>query len=262
MAIYFNEKLKQLRKARDLTQEQLSSTFNVSPQTISRWETGVNLPDIEMLPSLAAFFKVTIDDLLGVDIVQRRVKTAQFREAIHEKYRENAFEEAIEIARCAVAQLPNDYSMLSWLAMALTRKAFEMPEMEKEKCLREVIAIYKRIIEECPDVPGDCTKANSFQQLAHAYSAIGDKEKAMEYAKGLPYYTAEVLRWVILEGEEKRRKAVENIAIFAYLILEHVESLEPSEGIHVSADDSFPLRESIAIYRTTVEKLEKYIESA
>ena len=65
MAIYLSEKLKQFRKSRDLTQEQIADIFHVSPQAVSRWETGVSFPDIEMLPSIAEFFKVTVDDLLG-----------------------------------------------------------------------------------------------------------------------------------------------------------------------------------------------------
>jgi len=56
MAIYLSEKLKQFRKARDLTQEQAANVFNVSPQTVSRWETGVNCPDIVILPAIADFF--------------------------------------------------------------------------------------------------------------------------------------------------------------------------------------------------------------
>ena len=255
--IFFNEKFKQLRKARDLTQEQIANTFNVSPQTVSRWETGTNLPDIEMLPSLAEFFKVTVDDLLGVDVAHKRAKAAGFREAIHEKYRAGAYEEAIAIARRAVAQLPNDYSMLSWLAQALSRKAFEGPQGEKEKIMREVIAIHKRVIAECPDEPGDCTKANSLQQLALAYNAVGEKEKAMEYAKGLSYYTSEVMRWIILEGEEKRRQTAENLRGFAYLMLEHAEFLETAENRPI--DESFSISETIAIYRTIVEKLEKCV---
>jgi len=251
MAIYFHEKFKQFRKARDLTQEQIANTFHVSPQTVSRWETGVNLPDIEMLPPLAAFFRVTVDDLLGVDIVHRQAKAKQFWTAIHEKYRENHFDEAIEIARRAVAELPNDYNLLSWLARVLWRKAYDAPKEEQENDVREVIALHKRIIEECPDDPGDCTKANSFQQLAYAYNLIGDKRKAMEYASGLTFYTSEVMRWIILEGEEKRQKAIENISIFTNLILEHVEFLE------ASGETGLPVGEALAVCKTIVEKLEK-----
>jgi len=246
MAIYFNEKFRQLRKTRDLTQEQVAGVFNVSPQTVSRWETGVNLPDIEMLPPLAAFFKVTVDDLLGVDLAHKQAKARQFRDAIHEKYRENQFDEAIALARKAVAELPNDYSLLSLLALALQRKANDAPKEEREKLVREIILIHKRIVAECPDSPGDCTKANSLQQLAWAYNLIGEKQTAMEYAKGLPFYSSEVMRWIILEGEEKLAKTVENISIFASLILEHIAFLEECENAPPPIDEALALCKRIA----------------
>ena len=68
MAIYFIEKFKNLRKSRNLTQEQIADIFHVSPQAVSRWETGITYPDIELLPALADFFSVTVDDLFGIDI--------------------------------------------------------------------------------------------------------------------------------------------------------------------------------------------------
>ena len=56
MPIYFSEKFKDLRKARNLTQEQIADIFHISPQAVSRWETGATYPDIEILPHLAIFF--------------------------------------------------------------------------------------------------------------------------------------------------------------------------------------------------------------
>jgi len=70
MAIHFSLKFKNLRKSRDLTQEQVADIFHVSPQAVSRWETGASYPDIESLPSIAEFFKITVDDLLGVDVIK------------------------------------------------------------------------------------------------------------------------------------------------------------------------------------------------
>ena len=67
MSNYFSTKFKNLRKANDLTQEQIAEIFHVSPQSVSRWETGANYPDIEILPHIALFFKVTVDELLGTE---------------------------------------------------------------------------------------------------------------------------------------------------------------------------------------------------
>jgi ribosomal-protein-alanine N-acetyltransferase len=58
--------IRKLRLRKGLTQEQLADVLSVSVLTISRWETGVNYPDVAMLPSLAAYFHVTTDYLLQV----------------------------------------------------------------------------------------------------------------------------------------------------------------------------------------------------
>lgn len=51
------EFLKCLRKEKGLTQEQLAERFSVSSRTVSRWETGSNMPDVGMLVELADFFR-------------------------------------------------------------------------------------------------------------------------------------------------------------------------------------------------------------
>ncbi|MBE6687314.1 MAG: helix-turn-helix transcriptional regulator [Ruminococcaceae bacterium] len=58
-------KIKDLRKKQNLTQEQLAEQLNVSAQAVSKWENGTNLPDITVLPELADCFGVTIDELMG-----------------------------------------------------------------------------------------------------------------------------------------------------------------------------------------------------
>ena len=56
--------LKQLRKDKGLTQEQLAEHFHVSSRTISRWETGSNMPDVEMLIEIADFYDVDIREII------------------------------------------------------------------------------------------------------------------------------------------------------------------------------------------------------
>ncbi len=59
--------IKELRQKRGLTQEEFSEALRVSVQTVSRWENGVNAPDLSMLPQLALYFGVTADYLLGLE---------------------------------------------------------------------------------------------------------------------------------------------------------------------------------------------------
>mgnify|MGYP003291464857 CR=1 FL=1 len=58
------EFLKHLRKEKGLTQEQLAEHFYVSSRTVSRWETGSNMPDVDMLIELADFYDVDIREII------------------------------------------------------------------------------------------------------------------------------------------------------------------------------------------------------
>lgn len=61
----FNEKLQELRKEKGLTQEQLAQELYVSRTAISKWESGRGYPNIDSLKEIAAFFSVTVDELLS-----------------------------------------------------------------------------------------------------------------------------------------------------------------------------------------------------
>ena len=65
MNLNFSENLKRLRKEKGVTQEKLSEIVGVSAQSVSRWELSICYPDIEMLPGIANYFGVTVDELLG-----------------------------------------------------------------------------------------------------------------------------------------------------------------------------------------------------
>ena len=60
----FGEQIKKLRKQKNLTQEQMASQLGISRQAVSNWENDRNLPDIEMLISIAVTFQISLDDLI------------------------------------------------------------------------------------------------------------------------------------------------------------------------------------------------------
>lgn len=64
MSIRIGENITFLRKKKGLTQDELAKELNISNQAVSKWESGKCCPDIELIPVLAHFFEVSIDELL------------------------------------------------------------------------------------------------------------------------------------------------------------------------------------------------------
>lgn len=86
--------IKELRKDKKLTQEQLAEQFNVSRRSVSRWETGSKMPDISIMIELADFFEVDIRELLDGqrknevmknEVEETAVKVAEYSNKANER---------------------------------------------------------------------------------------------------------------------------------------------------------------------------------
>ncbi len=77
-------RIARLRLAKTATQERLAKELNVSPQAVSKWENDINYPDISLLPDLARFLGVSVDELLsGASASSQETEAAQ--EGVAEK---------------------------------------------------------------------------------------------------------------------------------------------------------------------------------
>lgn len=61
MQLNIGKRIKALRKNKRITQEELADILNVSPQSVSKWETGNSIPDVELLPIIARYFGISMD---------------------------------------------------------------------------------------------------------------------------------------------------------------------------------------------------------
>ena len=71
MKLNIGENIRRLRRAADMTQEQLADKLGVAYQSVSRWENGTTYPDSEFLPALSGIFGVTVDELIGCEEIRR-----------------------------------------------------------------------------------------------------------------------------------------------------------------------------------------------
>lgn len=68
MQLNIGKKIKALRKNRNITQEELAEALNVSAQSVSKWENSISIPDVELLPTIARYFSITMDELFNYKI--------------------------------------------------------------------------------------------------------------------------------------------------------------------------------------------------
>lgn len=83
-----SEIIASLRKSKGMTQEALANTLGVSPQTVSKWETGTTMPDILLLPLIADVFGTTIDALFGIKFASggRKYSKNNLHEELYQRF--------------------------------------------------------------------------------------------------------------------------------------------------------------------------------
>lgn len=80
MELKISEKIKEYRRVFGITQEKFAQDIGISSQAVSKWERGDGYPDITLLPTIANYFGITIDELVGNDKnVDERIKNVFMR---------------------------------------------------------------------------------------------------------------------------------------------------------------------------------------
>ena len=87
--------LKELRKEKQITQEQLAEYLNVSNRSVSRWETGNNLPDLDILIQLSKYYDVQLIEILEGE----KMKEEKHLETTVQKVAEYGYEEKLKLTR-------------------------------------------------------------------------------------------------------------------------------------------------------------------
>jgi len=222
MSVYFSEKFKQLRKTHDLTQEQIADIFHVSPQSVSRWETGANYPDVELLPHLAIYFKVTLDELLGTEEILGEQKAAEYIRDIRNLLNSGKIYDAIDTARKAVKEYPLNHDLQGHLVQALCAACSEETPGYKEnteKYKNEIITLGE--------------KAGNKIQLIQLYVKWGMKEEARKILDTMPgeiWDAKEVWYGCILEGEEWKKNQEVTMMRIMVLLSHFIGEYSPKSG--------------------------------
>lgn len=165
MTIYLSENIKRLRLEKELTQETLSEFLGVTSQSVSNWERGESYPDITMLPEIAGFFKVSVDELLGVNRAKDEkeiIKDLDSYDNLTDK------DMKWEIICNLKKKFPNDFRILLRYMTCLVHFKEKTPEN-----IAKIIAIYENIQQNCSN---DKIRISAKRHLAELYRGLSEKD--------------------------------------------------------------------------------------
>ena len=200
------QKIKELRRKNDLTQEKLADLLGVSFQAVSKWETDVASPDLSLIVPLSRLFHVSTDELFGVD--GENARRAEFDEA-YENYWQKDHNQMYAIARQAVSEFPGDYKYLCWLASMEYYTAFDDEyqsggDTERFNALMEQARKhYDRVIEGCADAE---IRQEALFGIIQTLKQLNDLPQARKYAELFPEkqgYTRDEMLETCTEGEDR-----------------------------------------------------------
>lgn len=195
MHVQIGEKIRNLRKQRNLSQEVLAQYLGVSFQAVSKWENGAALPDVTMIPAIASFFEVSTDELFDFNRLETDRKVQQACWDIAE-YRYTEPERAEEDLRKLLKQYPGNEIILNNLIYSL----------QINKRYAEVIDTCKALIESAKD---DGTRYDAARILAETYKATGEYALCRNAIDLIPeyFFSHREEKALLLEGEDMFRPA-------------------------------------------------------
>ena len=180
--------IKNLRLERELTQESVAEALGVSFQTISKWEREESYPDITLLPSIASYFGVSCDELLGVDTEQKEEKIQQYINLYNDlRLKDSPY--VFEQMSQAIKEFPGEFRLLArYLDMLIFIKSAK--DCDSEEILDEVEKLYNRLLNGCTD---DKIRIWIKRRICMYYNTLSHKtgkaeysEKMLEIAKEMP----------------------------------------------------------------------------
>lgn len=190
MNIQMGETIKRLRTQKNITQEELAVAMNVSAAAVSKWETGITLPDISLLPQLAYFFKVSIDELMNYSESKMEQDILEFMEKHTAAMESFCLEEALQLSTAAIRQFPNDYRVMIIYAWDLIGGCADNDIAQILQYGAELEKICERILSGCRDIN---IRLDAFTIKGKLLYAAGKAEEAQSlYYQELPdlYRTA------------------------------------------------------------------------
>lgn len=166
------------RHEKGITQDELAAFIGVSKASVSKWETGINLPDITLLPLLASYFDISIDALIGYAPQLNKDEIANKYNRLSARFAKSSFEDVIVECQTLVKKYYSCYLFLLEMAKFYINHAPLAPSAEiKKELLQSALQLCERIKTLCQDT-SLASRAELYQAMC--YLSLGDAERVLK----------------------------------------------------------------------------------
>lgn len=204
MKLNLGAKIRSLRHRDGRTQEDLASALGVTSQAVSRWEAGGSYPDMEIIPAIANYFGISIDELFGYENDRDRKVDAIIEKIDSFNYKSRGddlwVDECLSILRAGIAEFPQNEKLLLKLADVLSeggwRRHKEWLYYDEEGFIQHNYDVHKsneywsESIKICEYLAANSSDNETVTKAIHIlillYRNIGENKKAIYYASKVP----------------------------------------------------------------------------
>ena len=209
-----------MRKKRGITQEQLADYIGVSKASVSKWESGLCYPDILLLPELAAYFNISVDELLGYSPQLTKQDIKKIYNSLSHEFAVNPFDEVIEQCRKLIKKYYSCFPfLLSMIQLLLNYSILAKTEVVKKQIFQQCILLSKRIKEESENI-SEIKDANTKEALAEM--VLGNSEEVIRLLDNeLAPYSGDdsiLINAYRMQGKTDQAKIVNQILLYNNVI--------------------------------------------
>lgn len=197
------------RREKGITQDEIAVYIGVSKASVSKWETGQSFPDITFLPQLAAYFNISIDELMGYEPQMTKKDIKKLYHRLSSEFATQPFENVLGECQRVIKKYYSCFPLLLQMAVLLVNHHMLAEEKKRQEAiLEEAIELCRRVKIESEDVwlSKDATSLEAacylmlqqpqavldllgesirpiptdYEIVAQAYQAVGNVSKAIE----------------------------------------------------------------------------------
>jgi len=147
------ETLVRKRREKGITQEELAAHIGVTKASVSKWETGQSYPDITFLPLLAAYFNISIDELMNYTPQLTKEEIKKLYHQLSAAFAARPFDDVMGECRRIIKKYYSCFPLLLQMAILLTNHHMLAEDKKtQEAILKEAVELCRRIRTESEDL--------------------------------------------------------------------------------------------------------------